>query len=240
VLFPLLSLIITFSFFLGPEASLAQSGFIIGDVGAPPNQNSVQVPGAGIQQPSYSGPGCPRGSASATLSPDGKTLSILFDTYIVEVGSHVGRSKETKTCQIHIPFKVSPGYQVQVVKMDYRGFFSLPAGARATFGAGYRFLDPYEARSSLPAVTRGGVAHGPRDEDFMISSFTIGSPLSPCGQDFILAADSSLKLESNGEQALSTIDSLDAVHAPVQYSLRWSRCDDESSGAGGVIRHSRP
>ena len=35
-----------------------------------------------LGEPGYGGSGCPQGSASTILSPDGKSLSILFDEFI--------------------------------------------------------------------------------------------------------------------------------------------------------------
>ena len=34
--------------------------------------------------PGYGGNGCPAGSASVTLSPDAKSLSIIFDQFITD------------------------------------------------------------------------------------------------------------------------------------------------------------
>src|SRR3982750_1792818 len=44
-----------------------------------------------LGQPGYGGTGCPGGSVSATLSPDAKSLSILFDQYQVEAGGDTGK-----------------------------------------------------------------------------------------------------------------------------------------------------
>ena len=42
--------------------------------------------------PGYGGSGCPSNSVSATLSPDSKSLSLLFDEYIVQAGGDTGKS----------------------------------------------------------------------------------------------------------------------------------------------------
>ena len=36
--------------------------------------------------PAYGGNGCPSGTANASLSPDGKSLSIIFDQFVTEAG----------------------------------------------------------------------------------------------------------------------------------------------------------
>lgn len=209
-------------------------------IGAQPGglgDEAEQVPGLVMHAPSYGGTGCPNGSASATLSPDAKTLSVLFDSYVVEVGKQKGLTKDRKGCQINIPFSVPRGYAVQVVKMDYRGFMSIPKGAKATFGAGYRFVEIAGERLRSEPVIREKSVKGPREENFIFSSTLQGSTFSPCGEDFVLAADSTLVVQANsdGEQALSTIDSLEVSEQPVVYSLRWRRCEK-----GSAFRPERP
>jgi len=248
VFFPLTTVALTFlattlfgNSLLGSVAHAQDDSgqFEIGNAGQAPNQDSDPVPGLTMQTPSYSGTGCPQGTASATLANDGKTLSVLFDSYIVEAGNHLGQTRDAKNCQINIPFTVPPGFAVQVVKMDYRGFTALPQGGRSTFGAGFRILEINGRATNTRRVLRANVMLGPKNEEFMLSSVLRGAQTSPCGQNFILAAESTLNVQSNrgGEQALSTVDSLDAVQTPVIYSLRWKKCGGRSGGpsqGGGV------
>jgi hypothetical protein len=241
VFFPLLSLVLSTSLGLATlgfaDVAHAQddSGiFIDGNAGSPPNTDSENVQGAVMQSPSYGGSGCPQGSVSAILSPDGKTLSVLFDSYVAEAGNSIPMARDAKGCQINIPFIVPSGYAVQVVKMDYRGFTSLPSGSRSTFGAGYRFLEVNGRATNAPRTLRASVMQGPRTGEFTLSSVMHGRPFSPCGRNFILAAESTLNVQSNrvGEQTVSTVDSADAVQTPVVYSLRWKRCQDGEIGRG--------
>jgi hypothetical protein len=240
--FPLATAILSTALGLGilgaASSALAQddSGqFISGDAGNAPNQDSENVPGLAMQMPTYAGTGCPQGSASAIMSPDGKTLSVLFDSYVAEAGNQVATARDAKGCQINIPFIVPPGFAVQVVKMDYRGFTSLPTGARSTFGAGFRFLEVNGRQTNAARVLRASVMLGPKTENFVLTSVIQGPKASPCGQNFVLAAESTLNVQSNrsGEQAISTVDSIDAVQTPVVYSLRWHRC--QAAGGGGTI-----
>lgn len=45
-----------------------------------------------LGEPGYGGTGCPSGTVSVTLSPDAKSLSLLFDEYVVSVGGETGKS----------------------------------------------------------------------------------------------------------------------------------------------------
>jgi hypothetical protein len=96
--------------------------------------NDIELGEAG-----YGGTGCPNGSASVTLSPDQKTLSILFDQYVVEAGGETGRVLDRKGCNISIPVKVPHGYAISLIKVDYRGFNFLPRSAQSTFSVEYFF-----------------------------------------------------------------------------------------------------
>lgn len=211
------------------QASVDQGDFATGDAGPAPNHDSEYVPGLGMQMPTYGGSGCPQGSISATLSPDQRSLSILFDNYVARAGGNSGAARVAMDCQVNIPFQVPPGYRVQVVKMDYRGFTMIPAGARSTFGAGFRYLEINGAATAAPRFVRAKVFMGPKQENFEVSSVMQGPHWSPCGKPFVLAADSYVNAMTNrsNEEVLTTVDSLDAVQLPVEYSLRWQRCNDQ-------------
>lgn len=206
---------------------LDKGDFFEGDVGRAPNQDSEKPHGLQMHSPSYGGSGCPQGSATAVLSPDGTSLSVLFDEYQVEVQSR--EERQSRSCEIRIPFSVPLGYAVQIVKMEYRGFTSLARGARSTFGAGFRFE---ASRSSSLAqrdegrVLRAHVMQGEREGEFMVSSYIPKARFSQCGEDFTLVAESYLNVMANrsGDQSFSMIDSMDSVHRPVRYALRWRRC----------------
>ena len=68
--------------------------------------------------PGHAGSGCPAGTASASLSPDGSALTLLFDQYKAEAGGMTGLSMDRKTCNISIPVLVPEGYSVSILT-DY-------------------------------------------------------------------------------------------------------------------------
>lgn len=229
------------------NAQVDNGNFSDGRGSAPANLDSEHVPGLGMRQPTYGGSGCPQGTVSAVISPDQRTLSVLFDNYIARAA--LGRTRHAVDCAINIPFDVPPGYRVQVVKMDYRGFTSVPAGARSTFGAGYRFLEINGQPVDEKRVMRAKVFVGPREENFTISSDIRGAHWSPCGQRFTLQTESRILAQTNtaGQEVLTTVDSLDAVAQPAVYYLRWQRCSvhgdrsgDLSGGRNGSGRVERP
>jgi hypothetical protein len=177
-----------------------------------------------LGMPGYGGTGCPAGTVSATLSPDAKTLSLIFDQYVAEAGS-TGRSLDRKNCQIAIPVHVPQGYSFSIIEMDYRGFNSLPAGGRSQFNVEYYLAYP-NGPISGPRYSKTWV--GPLNEDYLVHNALglEGVVWSPCGTDVNLRTVTSMVAQSNyrREQTMATLDSIDAK-AGVVYSLQWRRCN---------------
>jgi hypothetical protein len=174
-----------------------------------------------LGEPSYGGTGCPAGTASVSLSPDSKALSILFDQYVVEAGRATGKRLERKSCNVAIPVHVPQGLSVSVFKVDYRGFNSLPAGANSEFNVEYFF-----AGSRGPLYSRK--FYGPLDADYTLTNNLLATAQvwSPCGADVILRTNSSMRVNTNirQEQTLATVDSAD-IEAGLIYHLQWRRCN---------------
>jgi hypothetical protein len=173
-----------------------------------------------LGQPIYGGNGCPQGSASATASPDGRDLSILFDQFQVEAGSN-GKRIDRKSCNLAIPLHVPQGYSVSVFTVDYRGFTSLPYGARALFNAEYFF-----AGAQGPRVAKN--FSGPQSQGYIFTNQLAAEALvwSPCGADTNLRVNSSMFVQTNRnlEDALATVDSAD-VKSAIVFHVQWWQCN---------------
>ena len=70
----------------------------------------------------FGGSGCPQGTAVATVSPDGSSISFLFDAFKGEYLQRNDRSKTSAQCSIRVPIQVEDGYMVQATYIDLRGF----------------------------------------------------------------------------------------------------------------------
>ena len=176
--------------------------------------------GITLGEPGYGGTGCPSGSVSATLSPDAKSLSLLFDKYQVAVGGETGKSFDRKSCNIAIPVRVPQGFSVSVLKIDYRGFNQLPQAASSQFNVEYFF-----AGTRGPAFQRR--FNGPLQSDYLINNeLTVQSIVwSACGADVNLRTNSSMRVQTTANQeAMSSIDTQD-VSAGIIYQLQWRACN---------------
>lgn len=176
--------------------------------------------GVQLGTPAFGGNGCPAGTASASISNDGRAVSILFDQYVVEAGRPTNRRLDRKSCNVSVPVHVPNGYSVAVFKVDYRGFNALPRGASSQFNVEYFF-----AGSRGPRYTRD--FRGPLEDEYMITNNLVASSLvwSACGEQVILRANSSMRATTNArnDQTLATVDSAD-VQAGLVYHLQFRRC----------------
>jgi hypothetical protein len=170
--------------------------------------------------PSYGGTGCPAGSVSAALSPDGKSLSFLFDSFVAEAGGTTTRQVDRKTCNIAIPIHVPEGMSVSIFQIEYQGYNNLPLGASSQFSADYFF-----AGSRGPTYTK--TFSGQLAAEFLLKN-TIGLTSimwSPCGQEVNLRINSSMQVRTNEqkEAAFASIDKAD-LGKGLSYFLQWRRC----------------
>lgn len=173
-----------------------------------------------LGQPEYGGTGCPAGSASVALSPDAKSLSMLFDSFVVEAGGTSGRNLDRKTCNLAVPVHVPQGYSVSIFQIDYRGFNSLPYGAYSRFNVEYFF-----AGSQGPSYQRR--FDGDLEEQYLLRNNLSASAVtwSECGRQVILRANTGMMVRSNNanEESMSSVDSAD-VSAGLIFNMQWKRC----------------
>jgi hypothetical protein len=169
--------------------------------------------------PGYGGSGCPAGSVSTVLSPDMKTLSLIFDQYEVSAGGTTGRSYERKSCNVAIPVHVPNGYSISIFSVDYRGFNHLPRGATSQFNVEYFF-----AGGRGPAFRR--TFWGEQESDYFINNELAAESLvwSRCGEDVNLRTNASLRVNTvANREASATVDSQD-VNAAIVYHVQFRKC----------------
>ncbi len=172
-----------------------------------------------LGQPAYGGNGCPAGSASAVLSPDNKSLSILFDQFIVEAGG-ANATVARKSCNIAIPVHVPQGYSLSIIAVDYRGYVSLPDRAQARLTAEYFLAGTLGPRFGKQFI-------GKTDTDYTFTN-DIGVQAqvwSPCGADTTLRVNASMLVQTNRfrDSALATVDTAD-FKAGLLYKFQWRTC----------------
>lgn len=175
----------------------------------------------GPPAPAQSVNGCPDGSYSIVVSPDGTTLSILFDRFTLAHSDGTPR----KACRISSPLNLPAGHSIGVYKVDYRGFAKLAAKQETELDVRYA-LGPHDDQHGRVFKRK---IKGPQDADF---SFTenIGAGQMKrvgCGSAAVLNVDIALGLSGDlrtGE-AMASLDTTDAAPGgALVYHLDLKKC----------------
>lgn len=149
---------------------------------------------------------CGGGSYSVVNSPDGTSVSVLFDNFTAQ-GNQAAAGVARTNCAVRIPLNLPPGYSLGVFRMDYRGFAHLDPRQTAQLSVDYGV-----GRQGRGRNFRRGLK-GAFDGDFSFVE-NIGAGLmkrAGCGEDASLNLAAALDLRSNGgsPEAVVTLDSID-------------------------------
>jgi hypothetical protein len=176
------------------------------------------------------GTGCSDATAWATTTSDGKTLSVLFDNYMVDIGqgsSHPQATTLSKNCRVFIDVDVPDGYQYGLEQTDYRGFAALPSVAWGL----HRFTQIIPGQPIVSA--REAQLKGPVADDYAVSirqkpGRVVYSQCHKRFQTIELLTELSVSYYPNtaaSKRALAQIN-LDSVDAGVNstFQMSWRRC----------------
>ena len=165
---------------------------------------------------------CGGGSYSVVNSPDGTSVSVLFDNFTAQGNQAVAGVARTN-CAVRIPLNLPPGYSLGVFRMDYRGFAHLDPGQSAQLSVDYGVGRQGRGRN----FKRG--LKGAFDGDFSFVE-NIGAGLmkrAGCGEDAALNLAAALDLRPNGgsPEAVVTLDSIDgAARGGVTFYIDLRKC----------------
>ena len=205
-------------------------------------------PGVQILSVKTQGTGCDS-NANSVLTPDGKTLSLLFDHYIAQTAA-TSAAADRKNCDVDVQFSIPAGYSFALFSADYRGFAAVDEGAMAVHEVVYSFPGAQHGAfsSSLnPPFPGGPVGHppigtpvqqighysfsarviqGPYNADYSIHNELSAQNLawSPCGSSNpVLRLATALLARSTAParngQFATSMVSLDSVDASIQQTF---------------------
>ncbi|MCK5902270.1 MAG: DUF4360 domain-containing protein [Cocleimonas sp.] len=166
---------------------------------AAPSNNTVF-----FKAPAIAGSGCPSGSSDFAITPDGSTLSILFDSYIADPGN--------KSCNIAVPVHVPNGFQVSTMTADFRGFIE----GRGELRRSYFF-----AGDRTPVLKNK--LYSKHGDDYLVRDnlMTMTESWSACGQDVNMRINS--RIRTKGKRSSISVDSLDLTNGVV-FQLQYRKC----------------
>ena len=169
--------------------------------------------------------GCPEGSYSIVVTPDGTSLSILFDRFTLESSAASANGKPRKVCRISTPLNLPENHSIGVYKVDYRGFAKLAAKQETQLEVQY-FLGP---RANDHGRVFKRKIKGPHEGDYLFTE-TIGAGQMKrvgCGSAAVLNVGITLSLDGDLRTgaAMSTLDTTDAASGgALIYHLNLKKC----------------
>ncbi|RYP75929.1 hypothetical protein DL769_003732 [Monosporascus sp. CRB-8-3] len=190
-----------------------------------PDEKLIKIVGA-----SASGNGCPQGTVTTSLSPDGTESRTphpraLDDTYI---GPGTTPADWTKNCQLHLNLQYPGGFQFSVVESTYHGYAQLDEGVTGTFLSTYYFSQDAGSTTTTRTSIQGGGAWALGQvytkQDKVPTAAVIWSP---CGATGILNVNNRIALTSRNSTAYGQISDDDATVAfTQQVHVDWQPCKE--------------
>ncbi len=185
-----------------------------------PSIRSVYFHGNGCRDPQD------RPTASATLSPDNSTLSVIFDRFMVEagVGTPLSRPSEGRFCNVQLSLNVPKGLQVGFVSTDYRGFLDLPGQATSQLKVTTMYVIGMGAKK-ISSVEQ--TYTGPQTDMLELNTQSPEIQWGTCGVGGMLVISSNLSVTTNRarEHASAMLDSIDSqIRGGLNYHLVWKSC----------------
>ncbi len=152
---------------------------------------------------------CEGGTYSAVISPDGSTLSILFDNFSAATAPGSAGGIERRSCNIQVPLQLPQGYSLGIYKVDYRGFAHLSSKQNSALSVDYA-LGPHSNSRKFQRKIQGAY-----DEEFVFTE-NIGAGLMKrigCGDAAVLNVAAMLELQTSRQpgEAMVALDSMDGA-----------------------------
>jgi hypothetical protein len=211
-----------------PEVSSADLGSA--DEGAGPDGGADRDGRAGPDLPDASGAsfssvrangsGCPAGTWSATIAPDGQSFAVRFDAYDATI--EPGQAMQIRDCSLSINVSAPPGLSFAVSNFGFQGNVHLDEpGMTATETAKYYFQG-----NPLRALEERSDTQGPTYDSFFFANTVATEDLvwSPCGATRLLNAQTRVVLQNNPAHAGSGSMRVGDQDLRLRGNFKWKRC----------------
>jgi hypothetical protein len=160
-----------------------------------------------IADVTYSGDGCPAGSASVAFNEGRTAFTIAFDEYVASLEDVTAWAEVQRSCTIEVGLDLPEGVRATAATVDHRGFVELGSGVVAEERAEYT--------SGGTSVSRDTQFRGPMNEDYLRRDpFGRRVPLwSACtgGRSVVIDTGIDIAQVEDGAASLGmiTVDSID-------------------------------
>lgn len=175
-----------------------------------------------VRSINFAGSGCPAGSVATNVSPDRQAFTLLFDSYIAEVGPGISAREKRKNCVVNVDLDFPQGWSYTIFTVDYRGYLDLANGHVGTQQTSYYF----QGSSATARLTTN--VRGPQARDYQIRD-TLGVTAlvwSPCGAQRALNMNTEVRIDNTRNRNLSSIMTIDSIDGQFKhiYGIQWRRC----------------
>jgi hypothetical protein len=171
---------------------------------------------------SYSGTGCPAGSATIVFAADRSVFTVLYSVFTAEVGEGIAAEEARKDCKLHFKLKTPKGWSYSIENVDFRGFAFLDEGVSASLESSYHLSGEGPMRTDAVEFL------GPYADDYSHrDAFPDAMLSSRCGGGKNVQITTRLRMSSTGAPAapgMLTVDSVDGTFSQT-YRLSWKRCN---------------
>lgn len=192
----------------------------------------------------HGGNGCPEGTMRVVFAPDNLSFTVLFDKFVADTTTNQNGRRDRMSCEAVLPIQIPEGQQMEITRVDYRGFVSIPQGGRGSLHSMFNFVEDEERVPGRPGFGRGRGRwrdkdrinirynfQGPLAENYEISTGTMNegrgllqTEISPCGGEAQLKMRNDVQVMSPaGQQGQLTVDSIDGS-ANAVYFVNWRSC----------------
>jgi hypothetical protein len=180
----------------------------------PPGEITVDVV-------TVNGSGCPAGTAAVAVADDKTAFTVTYSDYTAQAGSGSAPTDFRKNCQLNLRVHYPQGFTFGIAKADYRGFASLPRGAKGQQRASYYFS------GSSSTGTKSHDIAGPKVDNWQFTDSTEVAEIvyAPCGMVRNLNVNTEVRAftNSSNQPAFVSMDSTDGS-VNTRYQFAWKRC----------------
>jgi hypothetical protein len=168
------------------------------------------------------GTGCPEGSWTTSISPDGKVFTTTFSQYEVAVDQN--KDLDFKACQITVKLRSPSGLSYAVSNFSYSGYAFLDPNVSVSLAARYYFQGVNVGPdSSTKTLT------GPLDQPYLFEDRVETNDFvwSPCGADRELNIPTRLRMINSSPRGAgyTNLAALDArTEGKIIFQLNWREC----------------
>ena len=182
----------------------------------PPSEVGVEIGSL-----SYSGSGCPQGSAAVIFSADRQEFTVLYSAFALETGPGLAGAAR-KDCQLHLKMRIPKGWSYALTNVDFSGFAALDPGVVASLESRYHLSGEGPVR--VDALELAG-PYEPNDYVHR-DAFPDGSLSSACGKGKNVQIKTSVRISNKPNPEGAGVIFVDATDGALQqtYRLAWTRC----------------